>query len=265
MQQANDFQLESEALHTLVEPLGDADLEQPTAFKGWTINTVLRHLHVWNLAAGFSLAGGGQFAPFIQKAGPHVVAGTMPAFEFDWTEGLTGRALVETWRRTFTEVARRFGDADPSMRVEWAGPSMSARSSITARLMETWAHGQAVYDALGVVRVNGERIRNIVVLGVNTCGWTFKVNRLEAPAVVPQVRLIAPSGEAWAYGEPSEEEFVEGSAEEFCQVVTQTRNVADTRLRVVGPTATAWMQMAQCFAGPAEKPPAPGTRKTALR
>ena len=38
---------------------------------------------------------------------------------------------------------------------------MSARSSISARLMETWAHGQAVYDRLGVVRVDTDRIRNI--------------------------------------------------------------------------------------------------------
>ena len=265
MQQANDFQLESEALHALVDPLGEAELEQATAFKGWTINTVLRHLHVWNQAAGLSLAGGGRFASFFEKAGPHVSAGTMPAFELAWMDGLAGPALVETWRHTFVEIARSFADADPSMRVEWAGPSMSARSSITARLMETWAHGQAVYDALGVRRVNGDRIRNIVVLGVNTFGWTFKVNRMETPATVPQVCLLAPSGETWLYGEPCDDEYIEGSAEEFCQVVTQTRNVADTGLRVVGPTATAWMRMAQCFAGPAEKPPAPGMRKTALR
>ncbi len=265
MQQADDFRLESEALHDLVEPLSDTELERSTAFKGWTINTVIRHLHVWNHAAGLSLAGGGRFASFFEKAGPHVAAGTMPSFEFDFTEGLAGRDLVETWRRTFLEVAQRFAAADPSMRVEWAGPSMSARSSVTARLMETWAHGQAVHDALGVVRVSGDRIRNIVVLGFNTYAWTFKVNRLEAPTPVPCLRLFAPSGEVWSHGEPGDLECVEGSAEEFCQVVTQTRNVADTGLRVVGPNATAWMRMAQCFAGRAERPPAPGTRKTALR
>jgi uncharacterized protein (TIGR03084 family) len=265
MQQADDFRLESEALHALVEPLSDIELERATAFKGWTINTVLRHLHVWNQAAGLSLAGGGRFATFFEKAAPHVAAGTMPSFELEFMKGLTGPALVETWRRTFVEVARRFADADPSMRVEWAGPGMSARSSVTARLMETWAHGQAVYDALGVVRVSGDRIRNIVVLGFNTYAWTFKVNRLEAPTPVPCLRLIAPSGEIWSHGEPSEVESVEGSAEEFCQVVTQTRNVTDTKLRVLGPNATAWMRMAQCFAGRAERPPAPGTRETALR
>jgi hypothetical protein len=36
--------------------------------------------------------------------------------------------------------------------------------------------------------------------------------------------------------------------------------VADTKLVVRGPVATQWMGMAQCFAGVAEPPPAPGSR-----
>jgi hypothetical protein len=55
---------------------------------------------------------------------------------------------------------------------------------------------------------------------------------------------------------------VEGSAAEFCQVVTQVRNIADTKMRVVGPAAAAWMSIAQCFAGPPEDPPPLGTRFT---
>jgi hypothetical protein len=42
--------------------------------------------------------------------------------------------------------------------------------------------------------------------------------------------------------------------------VTQTRNVADTGLSVTGPVAEDWMTIVQCFAGPPEDPPAPGTR-----
>ena len=53
---------------------------------------------------------------------------------------------------------------------------------------------------------------------------------------------------------------VEGAAVDFCKVVTQTRNVADTALRVSGPVAADWMTIVQCFAGPPEDPPAPGTR-----
>ena len=138
---------------------------------------------------------------------------------------------------------------------------MSVRSSITARLMETWAHGQAVYDVLGEERQNTDRIRNIVVLGVNTFGWTYKVRGEEPPGPMPHLVLTAPSGEIWRYGEPSDTERISGQAAEFCQVVTQTRNVRDTALEVRGANAADWMSKAQCFAGPPETPPAAGTRR----
>ena len=146
------------------------------------------------------------------------------------------------------------------MRVKWAGPDMSVRSSLTARLMETWAHGQEIYDLLGVERQDKDRIQGVAVLGVNTFGWTFVNRGLDVPEDVPYVRLTAPSGAVWEWNEPNENNRVQGSATEFCQVVAQTRNIADTQLDVVGETATRWMAMAQCFAGAPEDPPAPGTR-----
>lgn len=265
MQQAKDFRDESEALCALVSPLADDAFNQPTAFKGWTINNVISHLHLWNWAADLALTKPDAFQDFLKDVGDHINRGTLNTFEQEWLDGLEGQALVEAWRKFYLETAERFGAADPSMRVKWAGPDMSVRSSITARLMETWAHGQEVYDHCGVVRQNADSIRNVVVLGVNTYGWTFKTRGETAPEPMPHVKLTAPSGEVWTYGDASEVELIEGAAEEFCQVVTQTRNIADTKLRVHGANATTWMSIAQCFAGPPEQPPAPGTRTVARK
>jgi uncharacterized protein (TIGR03084 family) len=260
---ARNFRDESEALHALVAPLDQTALDQPTAFKNWTINTVLRHLHIWNLAAEMSLRADGSFEAYYSKLAEHLgKGGKLPSFEIEWLEGLTGQALVAAWQNGFKVTAERFASADPNARVKWAGPDMSVRSSLTARLMETWAHGQEVYDVLGKVRRNADRIRNIVVLGNNTYGWTFRVRSETPPEPRPHLRLTAPSGETWTFNDPSETELVEGLAEEFCQVVTQTRNIADTSLRVVGPNAISWMSKAQCFAGAAETPPPRGARKT---
>jgi uncharacterized protein (TIGR03084 family) len=260
MQQADDFLAESEALHALLAKLTPEEFRQPTAFKGWTLDDVVGHLHMWNWAADLSLQDGNAFMAFFESVSAEVHEGGLAAFEKKWLDGLEGPALLAAWREFYRPMAERFGAADPSARVTWAGPSMSVRSSITARLMETWAHGQAIYDVLGIVRRNTDRIRNIAVLGVNTYAWTFRVRRLEAPSPVPYVTLTAPSGAVWSFGEASSDERIEGPAEEFCQVVTQTRNIADTKLRVTGPNATAWMAVAQCFAGRAEQPPPPGTR-----
>lgn len=266
MDQAQDFLDESEAIHTLVKDLSDEQMEQETGFKGWTINAILRHLHIWNMAAYWSLTEPEKFHAFFKEAMAGMKGKTsMRFFESDYLDGQSGSALIATWRDFYQKMAPEFGAADPAMRVEWAGPSMSVRSSITARLMENWSHAQAIYDVLGIKRKNADRIRNIVMIGLNTYGWTFKVNGEEAPQPVPFLKLTAPSGTVWDYGDASDEERIEGLAEEFCQVVTQTRNIADTDLKVTGLNATRWMSIAQCFAGGAEKPPSPGTRSISIK
>jgi uncharacterized protein (TIGR03084 family) len=177
-----------------------------------------------------------------------------------WLQGCAGSALLERWRTQYQRLAEIHAAFEPGHRLAWAGPDMSARSFMSARQMETWAHGQAIFDALGIDRVEHDRLRNIAVMGVNTFDWTFKVNRRDVPAVKPYLRLTSPSGALWEWNEPSTAECVEGSAVEFCRVVTQTRNVLDTNLAVTGDIARQWLASAQCFAGPPESPPAPGTR-----
>jgi uncharacterized protein (TIGR03084 family) len=261
LQQAIDFREESEALFALLDPLSHTDWQRHTQFKGWTINDVVAHVHLGNYMADLSLRDSAAFVDFMSslrsagtKGGEHL------GFTHTWLQGAKDRALLQHWRDFYQEMAERFALADPKMRVKWAGPDMSVRSSITARLMETWAHGQAVHDVLGQVRRDTDRIKNIAVLGINTFAWNFTNRGLAVPAEIPSVRLMAPSGAWWEWGPPEADNLIEGSAVEFCQVVTQVRNIADTALKVVGATATHWMSIAQCFAGPPEDPPAPGSR-----
>ena len=262
IQEAQDFRDESSALFELVCELDEEDLSRPTLFKDWTTDQVLRHLHMWNRAALLSLAGAEPFQDFYSGLMSQMQRGIpMSDMEREFCSRQAGKRLAETWHHAYQETADAFAEADPKARLKWAGPDMSARSSITARQMETWAHGQAVYDLFGVKRVDGDRIRNIVFLGVNTFGWTFVNRGQEVPETEPRVCLTAPSGATWDWHTESGTGLIQGSATEFCQVVTQTRNILDTSLEVTGEVATRWMSQAQCFAGPPETPPAPGTRR----
>ncbi|MFU7528114.1 TIGR03084 family metal-binding protein [Qipengyuania sp. ASV99] len=260
MQQAEDFRTICAALDALLSELSDADFARPTAFKRWTIEEILRHLHVWNRAALLSLHGPDDFSDFMQSVGASRGL-NFREFEKEHCDDLSGRELLVAWREFYPALADAFAEADPKARVPWAGPSMSARSSITARLMETWSHAQAIYDELGQDRLPSDAVANIVVLGLNTYGWTFANRGLEPPEPRPQLVLTLPSGAVQSFGEEAGEERIEGSAEEFCQVVTQCRNIADTALMVRGENAARWMAMAQCFAGPPQDPPPPGTRR----
>ena len=141
----------------------------------------------------------------------------------------------------------------------WYGPSMRAGSFLTARLMETWAHGQDVIDAVGASRVPTDRLRHIAQLGVITHKWSYVNRGLDAPAGRIRVALTAPSGEVWSWNDEATDGTVRGPAEDFCLVVTQRRNVDDTALVTEGPAARDWMEKAQAFAGGAtEGPPARG-------
>lgn len=253
-------QAESQSLYDLLKDRSEDDLARPTLFKDWTANRILGHLHVWNIGADLSLSDPDAFAAFKADAMTFITKSGLAGFETKYLGGLSGRALKDEWMRYASGMCDRFALADPRARVPWVGPDMSVRSSISARLMETWAHAQALYDLFGVERRDKDYIRSIVILGVNTFGWTYRNRGKDVPETMPHLRLSAPSGEVWDWGEPSEAERIEGRATEFCQVVTQTRNVADTALAVTGPVATEWMGMAQCFAGPPETPPAPGQR-----
>jgi uncharacterized protein (TIGR03084 family) len=261
VEQAIDFRDESDALFALLDPLEDRDWDRKTQFKDWTINDILAHLQFGNYAADLSLKDNAEFTEFMRGFAATRKPGMRHLdLTHAWLDGVRNRALLNRWRDFYREMTERFLAADPRKRVPWVGPDMSVRSSITARLMETWAHGQAIYDLLGRTRIDADRIKNVAVIGINTFGWTFTNRGLPVPAHRPDVRLTAPSGAIWEWTQPGETNLIEGSAMEFCQVVAQTRNIADTKLRVVGETASKWMSIAQCFAGPPENPPPPGKR-----
>jgi uncharacterized protein (TIGR03084 family) len=173
---------------------------------------------------------------------------------------LTGQLLLERWYAQTADLCDKLSTLPPRARLTWYGPDMGVRMFTTARQMETWAHGQAIYDLMGMVREPTDRLRNIAEIGLRTYGWTFANRGIPMPGPTPYVRLVGPSGAIWEWNDPSPDNRVEGSALDFCQVVTQVRNVADTTLKVTSKAARGWMSLAQCFAGPPEDPPRPGTR-----
>jgi uncharacterized protein (TIGR03084 family) len=136
---------------------------------------------------------------------------------------------------------------------------MGVMSFVSARLMETWAHGHDIADALGERRVANDRLRHVAHLGVRARPFSYLVRGLEVPAGRIEVTLAAPSGGEWRWeiGESAQSQevaTVNGSALDFCLVVTQRCNVADTGLSISGDRAHEWMSIAQAFAGP----PGPG-------
>jgi uncharacterized protein (TIGR03084 family) len=261
--QAVDFQAEADELQTLLATLGASDWERATLFKAWTVNDIVQHLHDGDLMAAASVVGPESFArrradiQSLRDSGMSRLQGTRHRLGH-----LIGKHLLASWYAQVTDLCDKLSALPPSARLTWHGPDMGVRMFATARQMETWAHGQAIYDLIGVVRQATDRLSNIAEIGVRTYGWTFANRGIPIPGPSPYVRLRGPSGAIWEWNDPSPNSSVVGSALDFCQVVTQVRNVADTALQATGEAARMWMSLAQCFAGPPEDPPPAGTRFT---
>lgn len=235
------------AEHADVDALtADVDLSRDTPAAGWTIGDTVAHLWFFDREATTALVNPDEFAAILDQAinSPDAyMARTL-------NEGKElGGELPAVWRRTRSDLLAALRATPPTTKVPWFGPPMSPASFATARLMEYWAHGQDIADALGVARQPTDRLRHICHLGVRTRGFSYVIHGMTAPEADVYVELTGPGGDTWTWGDAQSADRVVGTALDFCLVVTQRRLAADTELTVSGPVATEWMSIAQAFAG----------------
>ena len=263
MQQAHDYLAEASELANILTGQPESIFAQKTLFKSWTINDVIGHLYMFDVAALKSLQSAAEFDAFYTQISERLDEGmSLLESQYPYLKDLSGKRLFLKWQKNSQNLGKAYAKSDPKKRLKWVGPDMSAMSSITARQMETWAHGQEIFDALGLSRPAHDRIKNICHLGVATFGWSFQNRRIEVPQPRPYVSLKAPSGKIWEWNNPESPYSIQGEALDFATVVTQVRHIRDTNLKIKGAIAKQWMEIAQCFAGKPENPPVQGTRFT---
>jgi len=248
-------------LAALAQTLTPAEWVRPTDFHGWSAWDEIAHLCYFDEASLQAIGDADAFQRGAAELGRLMAGGgQISAVAREVYRGLDGPALLARWRMRHEALVAALAALDPKHRLPWYGPPMSARSFATARLMETWAHGQDVWDALGRQRPASARLRHIAHIGVGTFGWTFVNRGQPVPEPMPYIELAAPDGSAWRWGEPSGQHYVRGPAEDFCLLVTQRRHLDDTALAYSEGPAHQWLAQAQCFAGPPATGPAAGTR-----
>ena len=248
-----DLAAETESLDRVLSAPG-IDLATPTPAPGWSIGDQVSHLWFFDRRANLALTDAEAFTADAEALLVSMVESGGTDVSVEPGRSMAARQLLDVWRverRRLIEVASQL---DPATRVPWYGPTMGARSFVTARLMETWAHGQDVVDALGVTPQPTDRLRHVAHIGIGARPYSFAVHGRAAPEAPIRVELTGPSGDVWTWGPDQAADRVTGDAIEFCLVVTQRRHLADTSLGVAGDTAREWMSIAQAFAGP----PGPG-------
>ena len=247
----DDLVAEEHSLDDLVDSLDDAGWARPTPAEPWTVRDQVAHLAATEAWSALALTDPDTFRVEVDRLNED------PKGRADEIrQGLLARraptdtSVLAWWHDGRDAMVSHLRDHGPKDRLPWFGPDMSAMSFATARLMETWAHGVDIADALGIVRPATGRLRHVADLGVRTRSFAYASRGMDLPDAPIRVDLATPDGDdVWSWGPAEAPDAVLGPALDFCLVVTQRRNPADTELLVTGRAATEWIGIAQAFAG----------------
>ncbi|MYS87556.1 TIGR03084 family metal-binding protein [Embleya scabrispora] len=238
-----DLVAEGDELDALVS--AQADWTRPTPAAGWTIAHQIAHLASADANVLIATRTPNAFDAVLKQV---EAAGSRYA-DLDAAAGAAKprSVLLEQWRAGRTEVAAALRDAPQDRGFPWYGSQVTAALMAPLRLMEVWAHGQDIFDALGVPRRPTSRLRHVAFLGVIGRELSFHAARLPAPAEPFRVELTGPDGRTWTWGPEDAMQRVQGSALDFCLRVTQRRSPAETDLTAVGEDAQKWLDNARVF------------------
>jgi uncharacterized protein (TIGR03084 family) len=246
---ADDLAAESAELRAVLAGLTEDQWRAETPAEGWTIADQVSHLAYFDDVALRSATDPDAFAA--EKAAMDAEGGVSPDTIAARFRSMSGADLLAWFDDARTRLIATFRQLDPRTRVPWFGPAMSAASSLTARIMETWAHAQDVYDTVAATRAPSDRIRHVAHIGVGARPFSYAAHGLEMPDVPIRVELTAPDGSTWTWGPEDAPDRITGPAEDFALLITQRRHRDDLALTVEGPAATEWARIGQAFAGEA--------------
>lgn len=220
-----------------------------TPSKGWSIGHQIGHLLWTDRVSILACRDPAGFARQAEAFGadPETTINDGASLE----AGRPADELIEAWRQGRADLMAALSDLPAGSRVPWFGPNMGVAGMASTRIMETWAHGLDITDALGLDPVPTLRLHHIAEMGVRTRDFAFSIHGRRSPWSAFRVELGAPDGGTWTWGPANAADRITGSALDFCMLVAQRRHRDDLALAATEGMADEWMDIAQVFAGPA--------------
>jgi enediyne biosynthesis protein E11 len=242
-----DLFAEGEVLDKLMAGLSPGQWTLPTPAPRWTVAHQIAHLASTARLARASATDPAEFLTMTTGAADDFDAVVERILQ-PYLAGLP-TALLTRWRAERAQATNALAGLPPDQLVPWVARKLPAGMLASAGIMELFAHGQDIADALKVRIERTDRIRHLVNLAVRN--WEFGyLSRGLTPVPGPfRFELTAPSGETWDYGPADATQCVSGPAVDFCLLTTRRRHRADLELAADGPDAERWLDIAQAYRG----------------
>lgn len=239
-----DLRAEQDNLAEFLLKLTDSQWDLPSPAQGWTLRDCVSHIaHIDEVAVQILQ---GDLSPL--EEAKRVLMGFN---EIGVSRGrsMSAQQILDWWEKARREMLEQLFGLDTKSRIPWFAMPMSAKAFATARLMETWAHGLDIFDAVGQAPKDTDRLRHVALLACLARPWAYQINGLQPPSIALRVELILPSGKLWSYGPEDAPEVIRGSASEFCRVAVRRLHYKDTNLKAQGQEAQRFLEIAQTYAG----------------
>ncbi|MFO7293752.1 MAG: maleylpyruvate isomerase family mycothiol-dependent enzyme [Actinomycetes bacterium] len=215
--------------------------DKVTPAKPWTVRDTIAHLADFAELAADALTGGDRVKEY-QNA-TDLDALRQRAIEKG--RSMRPQDVIEWWRAGRAKVVEPLSHMSADDRVEWIAGDMSAKTFATFRLMETWAHGLDIYQALDIEVEDTPRIRHVCWLGWKTLPYAFKNAGLDYSPI--RVEVIGPGYAKWVYGPEDAEDVIKGPASDWARIVVRRMPPDKARLKVTGEAAAKALEVAQAF------------------
>lgn len=239
-----DLVAEQEAIVAVLRPCDRDDWLRPTPAWHWDVRDTVAHLAHTDEMAVATMAG---TDGAINEVADRSASGADVTF-VGVLRGRrrTGAEVLAWWEAAAGAQRAALLALSPADRVPW-GLGMQARSFVTARLMETWAHGLDVHAALGVEPVDTDRLAHVAWIATRALPYAFSVAGLDLPTRALRVDLELPSGARWTSGPEDAPDRISGPASQYCRRFVQRLDRSATHLTAEGDGAHLALEVARAY------------------
>ncbi|MFC8538607.1 TIGR03084 family metal-binding protein [Streptomyces sp. NPDC057249] len=245
----SDLVAEGEEIDALLDGLSEEQWQLPTPAPGWTVAHQVAHLAFVCHLAATSARDPQRFAEYAAQAKNGFQAAVDAALAQFLAAG--PQAARARWREELAASVAGLAEADQQSTVPWLVNPLPPTVLGAAGLMEVFAHGQDIADALGVRREYTDRVGHLAWFGVHTRDFGYQAHGMVPPREEFRFELTAPSGgTTWTFGPEDAVDRVTGPAADFALLVSRRRHHADLAIKAEGARAEEWLGIAQAYRGP---------------